>query len=118
MDSDRHSGRVRLLPPTLETTMQTVADRSEAPIAISRSTWLITLLAPDSGEKMPGIAVSSIRAMVLLRVTSSAGRIRTVIGTKISTTALASISRSIERYTFLSYLSAASEVAAADRING
>ena len=64
-DSDRHSGRVRLLPPTLETTMQTVADRSEAPIAIrtnlgaifvslelSRSTWLITSLSPDGGEKM------------------------------------------------------------------
>src|SRR5258707_11981799 len=65
VDSDRHSGRVRLLPPTLETTMQTVADRPEAPIAIhtnlgaifvslelSRSTWLITSLGPDGGEKM------------------------------------------------------------------
>src|SRR5258707_10296615 len=65
VDSDRHSGRVRLLPPTLETTMQTVADRPEAPIAIrtnlgaifislelSRSRWLITSLAPAGGEKM------------------------------------------------------------------
>ena len=34
VDSDRRSGRVRLRPPTLETTMQTVADRSEAPNAI------------------------------------------------------------------------------------
>ena len=45
--------------------MQTVADRSEAPTAIrtdlgaifvslelSRSTWLITSLSPDGGEKM------------------------------------------------------------------
>ena len=45
--------------------MQTVADRPEAPTAIrtdlgaifvslelSRSTWLITSLAPDGGEKM------------------------------------------------------------------
>src|SRR6476469_4886593 len=34
VDSDRHFGRVRLLPPTLEATMQTVADRPEAPTAI------------------------------------------------------------------------------------
>jgi DDE family transposase len=34
VDSDRRSGRVRLRPPTLETTMQTVADRPEAPNAI------------------------------------------------------------------------------------
>src|ERR1700681_2803069 len=65
VDSDRRSGRVRLRPPTLETTMQTVADRPEAPNAIrndlgaifislelSRSTWLITSLSPDGGEKM------------------------------------------------------------------
>src|SRR3984957_11948567 len=65
VDSDRHFGRVRLLPPTLEATMQTVADRPEAPTAIStdlgaiffslelsRSTWLITSLSPGSGEKM------------------------------------------------------------------
>ena len=32
VDSDRHFGRVRLLPPTLEATMQTVADRPEAPM--------------------------------------------------------------------------------------
>ena len=64
-DSDRRSGRVRLRSPTLETTMQTVADRPEAPNAIrndlgaifislelSRSTWLITSLSPDGGEKM------------------------------------------------------------------
>jgi hypothetical protein len=31
VDSDRYSGRVRLLPPTLEATMQTAADRPEAP---------------------------------------------------------------------------------------
>jgi transposase len=57
---------VRLLnPPTLETTMQTVADRAEAPSAIqtdlraifvslelSRSTWLITSLSPGGGEKL------------------------------------------------------------------
>src|SRR6476660_4763005 len=65
VDSDRHFGRVRLLPPTLEATMQTVADRPEAPTAIrtdlgaifvslelSRSTWLITSLSPGGGEKM------------------------------------------------------------------
>src|SRR3954447_2150663 len=65
MGSDRHVGRVRLLPPTLEATMQTVADRPEAPTAIrtdlgaifvslelSRSTWLITSLWPGGGEKM------------------------------------------------------------------
>ena len=65
VDSDRYSGRVRLLPPTLEATMQTVADRPEAPTAIrsdlgaifvslelSRSTWLITSLSPGGGEKM------------------------------------------------------------------
>src|SRR6266851_8231321 len=57
-DSDRRSARVGLLTsPTLETTMQVVADRAEAPTAIqtdlraifvslelSRSTWLITSL--------------------------------------------------------------------------
>src|ERR1017187_4172645 len=70
VDSDRRSGRVRLGPPTLETTMQTVADRPEAPNAIrtdlgaifislelSRSTWLITSLSPDGGEKMSKHAV-------------------------------------------------------------
>ncbi len=34
VDSDRHFGRVRLLPRTLEETMQTVADSKEAPTAI------------------------------------------------------------------------------------
>src|SRR3984893_13958702 len=70
VDSDRRSGRVRLRPPTLETTMQTTADRPEAPNAIrsdlaaifvslelSRSTWLITSLSPDGGEKMSKHAV-------------------------------------------------------------
>src|ERR1700682_2294455 len=65
VDSDRRSGRVRLRSPTLETTMQTVADRPEAPntirndlgaifisLELSRSTWLITSLSPDGGEKM------------------------------------------------------------------
>ncbi len=65
VDSNRRSDRVRLLPPTLEATMQTVTDRSEAPTAIrtdlgaifvslelSRSTWLITSLSPAGGEKM------------------------------------------------------------------
>src|ERR1700719_3498453 len=65
VDSDRHFGSVRLLPPTLEATMQTVADRPEAPTAIrtdlgaifvslelSRSTWRITSLSPGGGEKM------------------------------------------------------------------
>jgi len=65
VDSNRYSGRVRLLPPTLEATMQTVAERPEAPTAIrtdlgaifvslelSRSTWLITSLSPGGGEKM------------------------------------------------------------------
>src|SRR5260221_122937 len=66
LDSDRRSDRVRSLnPPTLETTMQVVADRAAAPTAIqtdlraifvslelSRSTWLITSLSPGGGEKM------------------------------------------------------------------
>src|SRR4249920_2448661 len=65
VDSNWHSGRVRGLPATLEATMQTVADRSEASTAIrnnlgaifvslelSRSKWLITSLSPDGGEKM------------------------------------------------------------------
>ena len=65
VDSDRRSGRVRSQTPTLETTMPTVADRTEAPTAIqtdlaaifislelSRSIWLITSLSPGSGEKM------------------------------------------------------------------
>src|SRR5208282_6869407 len=65
VDSDRRSGRVRLQPPTLETTMPTAADRPEALTAIqtnlaaifislelSRSIWLITSLSPGGGEKM------------------------------------------------------------------
>ena len=65
VDSDRRSGRVRLQTLTLETTMQAIADRPEAPSAIrtnlgaifaslelSHSTWLITSLSPGSGEKM------------------------------------------------------------------
>ncbi len=65
VDSDRRSGRVRLQTLTLETTMQVIADRPEAPSAIrtnlgaifaslelSHSTWLITSLSPGSGEKM------------------------------------------------------------------
>src|SRR6202048_4976749 len=72
VDSDQRSGRVRLRPLTLETTMQTVADRSGAPNAIrsdlgaifvslelSRSTWLITSLSPGSGEKMSKHSVSA-----------------------------------------------------------
>jgi hypothetical protein len=68
VDSDRTLG---LLPPTLETTMQTVVDRPEAPIAIynnlgaifislelSRSRWLITSLALAGGEKMSICATS------------------------------------------------------------
>src|ERR1700756_1809607 len=64
VDSDRRSGRVRLQTLTLETTMQVIADRPEAPSAIrtnlgaifaslelSHSTWLITSLSPGSGEK-------------------------------------------------------------------
>src|SRR5258707_9034942 len=65
VDSDRRSGRVRLQTLTLETTMQIIADRPEAPSAIrtnvaaifpslelSHSTWLIPSLSPGSGEKM------------------------------------------------------------------
>src|SRR6266851_5073478 len=65
LDSNRRSVRVRLLPLTLETTMQVVPDRAVAPTAIqtdlraifvslelSRSTWLITSLSPGGGEKM------------------------------------------------------------------
>src|SRR4029077_14883672 len=79
VDSDRRSGRVRLRPPTLETTMQTVADRPEAPNAIrndlgaifislelSRSTWLITSLSPDGGEKMSKHSVPAAAASGIL----------------------------------------------------
>src|ERR1700704_66772 len=79
VDSDRRSGRVRLRPPTLETTMQTVADRPEAPNAIrndlvaifvslelSRSTWLITSLSPDGEEKMSKHSVPAADIYALL----------------------------------------------------
>src|SRR5512132_4296135 len=59
-------------PPTLEATMQIVADRSQAPTAIrtdlgaifislelSRSTWMITSLSPGGGEKMSKHSVRS-----------------------------------------------------------
>ena len=65
VDSDRRSGRLRLQTLTLETTMQVIADRPEAPsvirtnldaifasLELSHSTWLITSLSPGSGEKM------------------------------------------------------------------
>src|ERR1700730_14694474 len=58
VDSDRRPGRVRLQTLTLETAMQVIADRPEAPSAIrtnlgaifaslelSHSTWLITSLS-------------------------------------------------------------------------
>src|SRR5258708_5756081 len=64
VDSDRRSGRVRLQTLTLETTMQVIADRPEAPSPIrtnlgaifaslerSHSTWLITSLSAGGGEK-------------------------------------------------------------------
>ena len=64
-DSDRRSGKVRLQTATLETTMPTIADRTEEPTAIqtnlgaiftslelSHSIWLITSLSPGGGEKM------------------------------------------------------------------
>ena len=80
-DSDRRSARVRLLTsPTLETTMQVVADRAEAPTAIqtelraifvslelSRSTWLITSLSPGGGEKMSKHSVQAGDIAGLLR---------------------------------------------------
>jgi len=66
VDSSRRSGRVAVAkPPTLETTMPSVADRTEAPTTIrtdlaaifislelSRSIWLVTSVSPGSGEKM------------------------------------------------------------------
>ena len=54
VDSDRHySGRVRLLPPTLEATMhRTDLSAIFVSLELSRSTWLITSLSPDGGEKM------------------------------------------------------------------
>src|SRR5258707_12815548 len=80
-DSDRRSDRVRLLnPPTLETTMQVIAARAEAPTAIqtdlraifvslelSRSTWLITSLSPGGGEKMSKHSVQAGAIAGLLR---------------------------------------------------
>jgi hypothetical protein len=65
-DSDRRSGRVRLLnPPTPEATMQDAAAPRPAQAAIridlgaifislelSRSSWVITSLSPGAGEKM------------------------------------------------------------------
>src|SRR5260370_36101980 len=79
LDSDRRSVRVRSLnPPTLETTMQVVADRAAASTAIqtdlraislelSRSTWLITSLSPGGGEKMSKHSVQAGAIAGLLR---------------------------------------------------
>src|SRR4249919_3839211 len=63
---------MRSLPPTLEATMQDVADQSAAPTTIgtdlcatfvslelSRSTWLVTSLSPGRGEKMSKHSVSA-----------------------------------------------------------
>src|ERR1700760_3365259 len=63
---------MRSLPPTLEATMQDVADQSAAPTTIgadlcaifvslelSRSTWLVTSLWPGRGEKMSKHSVSA-----------------------------------------------------------
>jgi hypothetical protein len=44
VDSDRRSGRVRLQTLTLETTMQVIADRPEAPSAIRTNLGAISLL--------------------------------------------------------------------------
>src|SRR4029077_5652120 len=80
-DSDQRSTRVGLLTsPTVETTMQVVADRAEAPTAIqtdlraifvslelSRSTWLITSLSPGGGEKMSKHSVQAGDIAGLLR---------------------------------------------------
>src|SRR5882762_1625019 len=65
-------GSMRSLPPTLEATMQDVADQSAAPTTIgadlcaifvslelSRSTWLATSLSPGRGEKMSKHSVSA-----------------------------------------------------------
>src|ERR1700722_3168082 len=65
VDSDRRSGRVRLRPRTLETAMQSIAERHEEPTAIqtnlgaifvslelSRSIWLVTSVSPGGGETM------------------------------------------------------------------
>ena len=66
LDSDRRARQSEVAkPPTLETTMQVAADRTDASTAIqtdlpaifaswelSRSTWLITSLSPGAGEKM------------------------------------------------------------------
>src|SRR4051794_14913965 len=79
-DSGRCSTRVRLLNrPTLETTMQVVADRAAEPIAIqtdpraifvslelSRLTWLITSLSPGGGEKMSKYSVDGGNGTALL----------------------------------------------------
>src|SRR5271157_3433293 len=80
VDSSRRSGRVRLLPPILETPMPTAADLAEAPTAIqtnlaaifvslelSRSVWLITSLSPGSGEKMSKHSVPAGDIGALLR---------------------------------------------------
>ena len=86
LDSDRRSDRVRLLnPPTLETTMQVIADRPEAPTAIhtdrraifvslelSRSTWLITSLSPGGREKMSKHSVRGRRYRRALETVRSA----------------------------------------------
>src|SRR6478752_2959453 len=70
---------MRSLPPTLEATMQDVADQSVAPITIgadlcaifislelSRSTWLVTSLSPGGGEKMSkhSVAAGDIAALL------------------------------------------------------
>src|ERR1700688_1483321 len=63
---------MRSLPPTLEATMQDVADQSAAPptigadlcaifvsLELSRSSWLITSLSPGRGEKMSKHSVAA-----------------------------------------------------------
>src|SRR3984893_8977745 len=72
VDSDRRSGRVRLLnPPTLEATMQDAAPRAAQAairtdlgaifisLELSRSSWVITSLSPGAGEKMSKHSVAA-----------------------------------------------------------
>src|SRR6478672_10318050 len=77
---------MRSLPPTLEATMQDVADQSVAPTTIgadlcaifvsldlSRSTWLATSLSPGRGEKISKHSVSAGDIAALLRAFQSSG---------------------------------------------
>src|SRR5215831_3028447 len=87
VDSGRDRRRVRLQPPTVETAMQSIAERHEEPTAIrtnlgaifvslelSRSIWLITSVSPGGGGKMSKHSVRAGDIAALLTRFSELGK--------------------------------------------